>query len=82
MDENKREQLQKMGYRINRCCGNCEFATISKDGWGTCNIFGYSHKKHSDADRQLSINSSGVCGSHQLHRHALVRLGGFAEFMG
>ena len=82
MDQNKREKLIEIGYKIQRCCAFCVNSNIApgKD-WGTCNALIYSHLKHSDSERQLSISRFGWCTGFKLNHQAMSVLGKFAEFL-
>lgn len=60
MDINKKKKLEAIGYHVNPCCGICEYAILSEDGWGTCELFNYFHLKHEET-RQLSITQYGLC---------------------
>lgn len=83
MDENKTIKLKEIGYLVRRNCGNCKSGKFRHSGWGTCGSFTYKHLKHSDEERDLSINRDGYCKSHQwddlneMHNE----LHGFVEFV-
>ena len=62
MDANKLMKLQDIGYTIHRCCGLCQHGVFAgKADFGTCALLTYDHLKHTEANRQLSINRYGVC---------------------
>jgi hypothetical protein len=63
MDANKLQKLNDIDYTMLPCCGICQFADLSHDGWGTCTKHTYKHKKHTGAERQLSITRYGSCAS-------------------
>jgi len=66
MDANKARKLVKISYRVRPCCGLCVNAVLSPDGWGTCRKHTYSHEKHSESLRQLSITQYGLCDDYQM----------------
>ena len=63
MDENKLKRLKEVGYVINNTCNLCKHSVFVSGytDWGTCGKHKYSHLKHSDSERQMSINRSGGC---------------------
>jgi len=61
MDENKLIELRNIMYKVLAVCGLCKHGNFqSTDGFGTCNIHFYIHKKHGDK-RNLSIHKFGRC---------------------
>lgn len=63
MDANKLEKLRQVGYRIDGCCCVCvhgHFPT-PHSSFGTCGSFRYTHLKHSDSERELSVCRFGRC---------------------
>lgn len=81
MDENKLQKLHEVGYIVKRTCGNCKFHMwFNSEPWSTCIVHTYEHQKHTDAERQLSINRSGYCDKHEWSDNADFRLGGYVEF--
>jgi len=71
MDENKLKKLEDIGYKIKRTCALCknsEFPSFTAI-WGVCKIQNYSHLKHTDANRQLSICRYGQCGKFELNEN-------------
>jgi hypothetical protein len=79
MDENKRKVLQRLGYVIRPSCGLCQKSDIGPGSdWGTCKLHTYSHLKHSESNRQLSVNRYGSCPEFEIN--FAVDLGGFGEF--
>ena len=64
MDVNKYRKLQEIGYKIHRCCGSCINANHFNDDWSTCKIHFYSHQKHSESLRELSIFKYGTCSQY------------------
>lgn len=70
MDKNKLEKLKEIEYAIRKCCGRCLHADLAVNGWGTCLLHTYEHKKHEGGDkgseRQLSINQYGHCPEFEL----------------
>jgi len=82
MDNNKLKVLQELPYVIQRCCGLCKFGTFPGLGsnWGTCKENSYEHQKHSDANRQLSINKFGSCPKFEADSYQVTSLAKFAGF--
>ena len=80
MDENKLKVLQELPYVIKRTCGTCKFCrpTHSPYGFTTCMKHSYSHLKHSQKLRELSVNVSGCCGDHKWKED--INLGSFSSF--
>lgn len=82
MDEAKRRKLVEIGYSI-QACGLCQHADIHPGSdWGTCERYRYLHGKHTDGERQLSINRHGACPSFEPVVSAFASLHGFATFLG
>ena len=82
MDKAKLKVLQELPYVIQQTCSNCCFSTFpSEDDWGTCMKFQYSHEKHSEELRDLSINKSGHCPDYLMDKVKQHQLGGFAAFL-
>ena len=63
MDANKEEKLKEIGYQVKPCCFLCKHSKFpnKESGWGTCTKYSYDHIKHSDTERELSINKNGIC---------------------
>jgi hypothetical protein len=65
MDANKLNKLREIGYTIRKCCGRCRHADLNVNGWGTCTVHFYDHKKHEGGNksstRELSIHQDGYC---------------------
>ena len=82
MDENKRQKLLEIGYRIKPSCGLCLHGVFFiGTNWGTCGIYTYQHLKHNDETRQLSINKFGHCHRFQISQIESGALDKFSEFM-
>jgi len=85
MDKNKLIQLKDCGYKIQKCCDLCKNSRFElyHAYFGTCNKKQYKHLKHSDKNRQLSINRYGVCKDEfELdERKADWMLSNYLEFM-
>lgn len=82
MDDNKKEKLSEIGYKILACCDNCmhsEFPSPSSP-WGTCEKHEYKHRKHTGEPRRLSICRCGVCFEYAPEDDGSVRFGAFGEF--
>lgn len=62
MDKNKLKVLNDCGYSISECCNFCTYGRfrITSD-FGTCAKKTYSHEKHTESFRDLSINKYGLC---------------------
>lgn len=82
MDANKLKVLQDIDYRIRKCCGNCVFGVfVRSEGFGTCGIQQYEHKKHTGDKRQLSVNRYGYCEKHEISDTYVARIHGFSVFV-
>lgn len=84
MDENKRNKLTQINYKIKPCCGMCVHSSIPSSGhWGTCNIHQYDHLKHSggnkSSQRDLSIHAFGYCSDFKHNTSLDYTLHGFSE---
>lgn len=68
MDANKDKKLTEIGYQIHPTCATCKHVHLANTRveWGTCKKHAYKHMKHTEQDRQLSINRYGNCSNHQL----------------
>lgn len=78
MDANKRDVLIAIDYKVTPACGTCQYAEL-KGEWGTCGKHKYEHLKHSESERQVSINRYGSCGEYE-PANIEMRLGAFLEF--
>lgn len=81
MDANKLKVLQEVQYTIAPHCGICRHSNLSRDGWGVCEKHSYSHLKHSNDQRQLSITRMGSCRDFTLASEKVGDLHRFAEFL-
>lgn len=83
MDENKRQELHRIGYAIRPACWLCKHASFPTKGsvWGTCGANAYEHKKHSETKRELSIHMGGSCPKFAMDPNSLPPIHGFAEFV-
>lgn len=79
MDQNKLKALRDINYSIQDTCKSCKHATLSPDGWGTCNLYVYKHIKHGIC-MHLSINENGYCSKYERDETSLFNLGLFREF--
>jgi hypothetical protein len=80
MDANKLETLRGIGYKIRRTCGNCAFGRfVEGSDFGLCMIQRYQHLKHTEGDRNLSVNKYGVCPKYTAGLPAAT-LGPWREF--
>ncbi|MCK5016686.1 MAG: hypothetical protein KAS32_06380 [Candidatus Peribacteraceae bacterium] len=84
MDANKLEVLKEVGYTVPNLCVFCLHSRFPSklDSWGTCEKIKYKHKKHSDAERQLSITAYGHCEDwFEPLISSIAQLGAFNQFM-
>lgn len=81
MDANKLRALRGLGYEIRRCCEFCRHADLSPDGWGKCGLHAYSHLKHAEDRRQLSIHRSGSCSAWERDEGRVAALRAYGEFL-
>lgn len=67
MDANKLKVLQNINYTVRKACGNCQYSRFGHPSanFGTCSKHHYTHLKHSDGNRELSINEFGYCDKHE-----------------
>jgi hypothetical protein len=81
LDENKLKVLKDLGYVVRATCGLCQYGRFAAGGqdFGTCKIRFYSHGKHSDAHRELSINRAGTCPAFRLKPGH--NLGAYQQFL-
>lgn len=80
MDENKRNKLRLIQYRIVRACGSCANANIQSDSdFGYCVQHQYDHAKHTDNPRQLSIHRLGFCGDYRFDKRLSPEWNEFLE---
>jgi hypothetical protein len=79
MDQDKLRVLKEIHYEIKEVCGNCVHSKLSADGWGTCTLQRYVHQKHSESERELSINRAGYCDQHLWRSREL--LGAYDQFV-
>jgi len=78
VDNNKKQRLVELGYRIRPCCALCCNSQINPaSDWGTCMVHSYEHGKH--GRRPLSIHRLGYCGRYTPDVAALKALHGFAD---
>jgi len=80
VDKNKLAKLNEVGYKIRGTCANCKYSTLRFENrtfklWGTCLKHLYKHEKHTDTDREMSVNHSGNCGDHEWDSFATSQLG-------
>ena len=63
MDENKLEKLKEVKYIIHNTCTLCQHSSFFSGftDWGVCKLHKYNHKKHTESEREMSINRSGSC---------------------
>jgi hypothetical protein len=79
MDENKRQELKRIGFVVVKCCGRCSAGQFPHNEWGTCRIHVYQHLKHTGEHRNLSIHKFGYC--QDFHNSSWPsELGAFEEF--
>lgn len=81
MDENKLKILKDINYKINETCGNCEYGQFVLGDFGTCVRYNYSHLKHTDSIRSLSIVRDGCCTKHKIDSSYLTRIHAYREFL-
>lgn len=81
MDANKAIKLRQIGYKVQKSCGICAHSIFPNDSWGTCSIHTYSHEKHSDKERQLSIHRSGICPQFEPNEKSFQSMIHFDEFI-
>ena len=89
-DENKFSKLREVGYRVPGLCGYCRHGNFdgrnrdAAQGWGTCALHRYEHKKHENPDggRGVSIHVTGTCPSFEADETRIARtgLGAHREF--
>jgi len=81
MDANKLKVLKEINYQVRKTCGNCKYSRLgTSNQFGTCCLHKYSHLKHSESERELSINAYGYCGKHEWDEQvAPFVLGGFNQ---
>ena len=78
MDANKLKTLRAIHYTIRPCCQLCAyFKPGNRPGFGTCVQHVYSHLKHTEKDRELSVHANGVCrdGKFALYAEGAAALG-------
>ena len=62
MDANKEKKLEEIEYKIHHSCGLCHYGQFkSGASFGTCRLIKYSHLKHNEKDRELSVTRYGSC---------------------
>lgn len=82
MDANKLKVLREIEYSIPGCCGSCaEGSFVDGSDWGTCEVYVYSHLKHTGEDRALSVHREGRCDRFERDQRSTTAFGGFAEFL-
>lgn len=80
MDANKLARLKAIRYKIKDCCFNCVNANhFNREGFSTCKMHHYTHEKHTDSVRQLSIYATGSCPYHRFKNIETIH--DFAEFL-
>lgn len=81
MDANKLNVLREIEYNMKACCF-CVHGNFSSNevAFGTCGLHVYSHMKHNDDIRELSIHRSGHCVDFVVDEMKLGQIHGFAEF--
>jgi hypothetical protein len=81
MDENKKEKLKEIGYKIAHTCGLCKYGMFKpKNAFGDCLKFSYKHLKHVEPSKNLSVNIYGSCKEFQLSEEENVKLMSYIEF--
>lgn len=82
MDENKLDKLKQIQYEILPTCHNCKhFKQLSDKFFGECCAYKYQHKKHTGAERQLSVYLGGHCPTHQWANEDMMMLHSFKQFI-
>lgn len=82
MDANKLRVLNSIEYTVHKCCGLCHRAEFPINSeWGLCSLHDYTHQKHTETMRALSINKYGSCDEFEMSEEALDRLGAFERFV-
>ncbi len=81
MDENKRQELHRIGYMILGSCGTCKHGDFPNNDWGSCEVHTYEHLKHTGDRRHLSIHRSGWCKSFTVDAEKTALLGPFQEYL-
>lgn len=61
MDINKLKVLTNIGYSFQETCATCYYGKFNSNDFGVCKKFKYKHQKHSEKERQISINKNGKC---------------------
>lgn len=87
-DENKFQKLREIGYSIPGLCCYCKHGVFegpkALDGWGTCALHTYTHRKHGNPEggRGVSIHASGRCPQFEVNPERIARtgLGAHEEF--
>jgi hypothetical protein len=80
MDENKKQVLKDIGYRVRQTCLCCKYSFITGN-WGTCHLYTYDHLKHNEKSRYLSVHASGYCARFVMKESFSFGIHGFQEFM-
>ena len=74
--------LKEVEYSIAECCGMCLDGKFEKGSlWGICELHEYSHLKHSDSVRSMSISLFGRCCDFKMWKEKVDNLGRFKEFV-
>lgn len=82
MDANKRVKLLEIGYEIPPSCGTCAFSDIKPTSdYGECSMHTYTHQKHTDSHRQLSVHRYGGCPSYKPSDHFEATIGLWEQFV-
>lgn len=84
MDSNKLKVLNQIGYRIKRCCGNCEHFKRGggynrRGAFGDCTLHKYVHQKHTGGERDLSSYEAGYCDDHQWNNRVVGSMHAFGD---
>jgi hypothetical protein len=81
MDENKREKLVEIGYKLQPCCGTCAHSVIlGASMFGSCIEHEYEHLKHTDRWRGMSVSRYGHCDHFVFNVDLEGQFGKFLEF--
>ncbi len=82
MDKNKKSKLASLGYKVNKCCGNCFHGDIREyRNWGTCGKHTHHHLKHTGKNRNMSINRYGCCDEYVMANGFMYSIEPWSEFL-
>jgi hypothetical protein len=82
MDANKLKKLKGLNYTIRKVCVNCKYSQFGRlTDFGTCFAHTYKHEKHTDSNRQLSVNVHGYCENHEYNNSVCYRYGTYDQFV-